>query len=501
MMNMTVMLLHASIVLREWIDLRETVNEFNYMYKSMFDYTASYTDQYQLTMSQVYFLKGQKDHKAVFDYYFRSLPFNTGYAVFAGLEDILTILESLRFDQLDLDFLKEKGFHPGFIQNLKTFRFKGTIYSSREGDMIFPVQPVLQVEGNIIEAQIIETLLLNILNFQTLIATKASRMRQAAGNSSLIDFGLRRAQGPGGYYASRAAFIGGFEATSNIRAGRDYDIPLSGTMAHSYIESYDDELTAFSHFAEVFPDNCILLVDTYDTLKSGLPNAIRVAKQMEKNGSRLDGIRLDSGDLAYLTKISRKMLDDAGLEYVKIAVSNQLDEYIIKSLVEQHAPIDVFGVGTNLVTGHPDAALDGVYKLAFSNGKPRIKVSENVSKTTLPHRKQVYRILDNEGQFIGADAVTLADEQDVEIMYHPIFNYKSLSVRKNNKEPLLQKVMENGVRFYQTRSLSEIAQYSRERLKKIPEEYKRFNYPHIYKIGLSDRLKKERDRLIEEYKI
>jgi nicotinate phosphoribosyltransferase len=466
----------------------------------MINYTATFTDQYQLTMSQVYYLKGQKDTKAVFDYFFRSLPFNAGYAVFAGLEDLLTILESLRFDQLDLDFLKGKGFHPEFIRYLKTFRFQGTIYSSREGDMVFPVRPVLQVEGNIIEAQIIETLLLNILNFQTLIATKASRMRQAAGNSSLIDFGLRRAQGPGGYYASRAAFIGGFEATSNVRAGRDFDIPLSGTMAHSYIESYDDEFTAFSHFAEVFPDNCILLVDTYDTLKSGLPNAIRVAKQMEEKGFRLNGIRLDSGDLAYLSKICRKMLDDAGLDYVKIAVSNQLDEYIIKSLVEQQAPIDVFGVGTSLVTGHPDAALDGVYKLAFSNDKPRIKVSENVSKTTLPHRKQVFRVLDNEGKFTGADAVTLADEQDVEIMYHPMYYYKSLSVGKNNKEPLLQKVMENGVRLSQIRSLSEIAQYSRERLKNLPEEYKRFNYPHIYKVGLSDRLKNERNKLIEEYK-
>lgn len=470
------------------------------MKESMINYTATYTDQYQLTMSQVYLLKGQKDHKAVFDYFFRSLPFNAGYAVFAGLEDLLNTLETLRFDSYDLDFLKEKGFHPEFIQYLQSFRFKGNIYSSREGDLVFPTRPVLQVEGNIIEAQLIETILLNILNFQTLIATKASRMRQAAGERKLIDFGLRRAQGPGGYYASRAAFIGGFDATSNVRAGRDYDIPLSGTMAHSYIESYDDELSAFRDFAEIHPNNCILLVDTYDTLKSGIPNAIRVAKEMETKGFKLSGIRLDSGDLAYLSKTSRKLLNDAGLEDVKIAVSNQLDEYIIKSLLEQHAPIDVFGVGTSLVTGQPDAALDGVYKLAFANDKPRIKLSENVGKITLPHRKQVYRILDNEGNFIGSDAVTLSSEQEVDIMHHPMFKDKSLSIEKYKKEPLLEKVMEDGVRLSKRQSLSEIAQYSMERLKKLPEEYKRFNYPHIYKVGLSTSLLAERDRLISEHK-
>jgi nicotinate phosphoribosyltransferase len=466
----------------------------------MIDYTATYTDQYQLTMSQVYFLKGQKDNRAVFDYFFRNLPFGGGYALFAGLEDLLNALQSLRFNKHDLDFLKELGFHPEFVQYLAKFRFAGNIYASGEGDIVFPVRPILQVEANIIEAQIIETILLNILNFQTLIATKASRMRQAAGGCKLIDFGLRRAQGAGGYYASRAAFIGGFDATSNVRAARDYDIPLSGTMAHSYIESYDDELTAFSHFAEVQPDNCVLLVDTYDTLKSGLPNAIAVAKKMEEKGYRLSGIRLDSGDLAYLAKRSREMLNEAGLDYVKIAVSNQLDEYIIKSLLEQQAPIDAFGVGTNLVTGHPDGALDGVYKLSIANGKPRIKLSENVSKITLPHRKQVFRILDVDDKFIGADAITLAEEQDVEIIHHPLYPLKSLYIKQYNKEPLLKKVMGNGERLSGSRSLAEIAQYSRERLKNLPEEYKRFNYPHIYKVGLSDRLKNERDLLIEEYK-
>ena len=466
----------------------------------MIDYTATYTDRYQLTMSQVYFLKGQKDTRAVFDYYFRKLPFNGGYAIFAGLEDLLDTLDILPFDKNDLEFLKELGYHPDFIRYLKDFRFSGNVYSSLEGDLVFPVRPVLQIESNIIEAQIIETLLLNILNFQTLVATKANRMRQAAEGRTLIDFGLRRAQGPGGYYASRASFVGGFDGTSNVRAGRDYNIPVSGTMAHSFIESYDDELSAFLHFAEVQPQDCVLVVDTYDTLKSGLPNAIKVAKKMEEKGQRLTGIRLDSGDLAYLAKESRKRLDNEGLYYIKIAVSNQLDEFIIKSLLEQQAPIDVFGVGTSLVTGHPDAALDGVYKLSMSNGKPRIKLSENISKITLPHRKQVFRIIDNENKFVGADAITMFDEQDVEIMYHPLYPLKSLSLVNQIKEPLLHIVLENGTRVNDPKPLKEIAQYCTGRIERLPEEYKRFDNPHIYKVGISKKLQSERDRLIDEFK-
>ena len=466
----------------------------------MIDFTGTYADQYQLTMAQVYFLKGSKGHNAVFDYFFRKLPFNGGYAIFAGLEDILNVLEDLKFDEQDLAFLKSQHFNRDFLRYLKEFRFRGNIYSSGEGDLVFPVRPVLQVEGDIIEAQIVETLILNLLNFQTLVATKASRIRLAAGEKKLLDFGLRRAQGPGGYYASRAAFIGGFDATSNIRAGRDYGIPVSGTMAHSFIQSYDDELTAFRHFAEEMPDDCVLLADTYDTLKSGLPNAITVAREMEAKGRRLSGIRLDSGDLAYLSKMSRKMLDDAGLGYVKIAVSNQLNEFIIRSLLEQQAPVDLFGVGTELVTGYPDAALDGVYKLAFANGKPRIKLSENVGKITLPHRKQVFRVLDGGGSFLGADAVTLAEEKEVEVMHHPLYDMKSFNIKQYGKEILLSKVMENGVRTSKPRSLQELAVYSRQRLEKLPEEYKRFDNPHIYKVGISEDLRNERDRLIKEYK-
>lgn len=466
----------------------------------MIDFTATYTDQYQLTMAQVYFLKGHKNQRAVFDYFFRKLPFGGGYAVFAGLEDLLDVLVDLRFDKVDLEYLKEQGLDPGFLRYLESFRFNGNVYASREGDLVFPTRPVLQVEGSIIETQIIETLLLNILNFQTLIATKASRMRWVAGDRKLVDFGLRRAQGTGGYYASRAAFIGGFDATSNVRAGRDYGIPVSGTMAHSFIESYDEELRAFRDFAEGRPDTCVFLVDTYDTLKSGVPNAIIVAKEMEKRGHRLKGIRLDSGDLAWLARESRKMLDDAGLDHVKIAASNQLDEYVIRSLLEQKAPIDMYGVGTSLVTGQPDAALDGVYKLVLAGGQPRIKLSETATKITIPHMKQVYRIVNASDSWIGADVVALADEADIKTMYHPFDPRKSLPVGKYRKEPLLETVMEDGERTSSPQSLTDIVGYARERLGLLPPEYKRFENPHIYRVGLSDGLKKERDKLIETHR-
>ncbi|RJP43063.1 MAG: nicotinate phosphoribosyltransferase [Desulfobacteraceae bacterium] len=465
----------------------------------MINFTGTYTDQYQLAMAQVYFLKGRHERTAIFDYFFRKIPFNGGYAIFAGLEDLLDALENLRFDSQDIAFLRKNGMDPDFLDYLAGFRFTGTIYSSHEGDTVFPTRPVLSVEADIIQAQIIETLLLNILNFQTLIATKASRMRMAAGDRVLIDFGLRRAHGPGGYYASRAAVIGGFNATSNVRAGRDYDIAVAGTMAHSYIQSYDDELTAFRDFAASRSDDCVLLVDTYDTLASGVPHAIRVGLEMKQQGRKLKGIRLDSGDLAYLSKKARQMLDDAGLHDAKIAASNQLDEYLIKSLLDQKAPIDVFGVGTSLVTGQPDAALDGVYKLAFAGGRPRIKISESIEKITLPHRKQVFRVHNDTG-LLGADVVALADETEISRMHHPFDPLKSLAVGGYGKKSLLQKVMENGRRLNAPLSVQEITGYCQKRLNELPDEYKRFEYPHIYKIGISDRLKAERDRLINEHK-
>ncbi|MFV8280903.1 nicotinate phosphoribosyltransferase [Christiangramia marina] len=466
----------------------------------MNQFTATYTDQYQLSMAQVYFKNGQKDQQAVFDYYFRKLPFKSGYAIFSGLEDLLEILSTLRFSEDDLQFLKEQGFEKDFLEYLKNLQFKGKIYSVKEGDIVFPTRPILQVEASIIEAQIIETILLNLLNFQTLIATKASRMRLVAGDATLLDFGLRRAQASGGYFATRAAIIGGFNGTSNVVAGKDFDIPVSGTMAHSFVQSYDDELTAFRDFAEGHPENCVLLVDTYNTLKSGIPNAVKVAKEMEGRGQKLMAVRLDSGDLSYFAKESRKMLDAAELDYVKIAASNQLDEHVIKSLLEQQAPIDIFGVGTNLVTGDPDGALDGVYKLAFSAGKPRIKISESIIKITLPHKKQVFRIKDENGKCIGADAIGLYHENSIEEMHHPFEPYKSMSLKHYEQEALLELVMDEGKVLQKKRSLSEISEYSISRLSELPIEYKRFNNPHIYKIGISETLKQERDGLIKMQK-
>jgi nicotinate phosphoribosyltransferase len=390
--------------------------------------------------------------------------------------------------------------HADFVAYLRDFRFKGTVYAVKEGEVVFPNEPLVRVEGTMLETQIVETLLLNILNFESLIATKAARIRSVAGNRILSDFGLRRAQATGGYYATRASIIGGFDSTSNVKAAHDFHISAGGTMAHSLIQSYDDELAAFRDFAERRPDHCVLLIDTYNTLRLGLPNAIKVAKEMEQRSQRLQGIRLDSGDLAYLAKQCRRMLDDAGLKYVTITASNQLDEYVIKSLLDQQAPIDVFGVGTNLVTGHPDAALDGVYKLAYSNGKPRIKLSENLAKITLPHKKQVFRVLNGSDDFFGADVVSLMDENKIERMYHLAQPDKSLSLAGMNQEPLLRKVMEKGNVINASQSLKEIADYARTRLSMLPEEHKRFDNPHIYKVGLSEDLKNLRDELKNQHR-
>lgn len=465
----------------------------------MIDYSGTYTDQYQLTMAQVFFLKGQSKHRAVFDYFFRKLPFEGGYAVFSGLEDLLALLTEFRFTPEDLNFLKEQGFHADFIQYLKNFRFQGDLYASREGDVVFPVRPVLTVEANVIEAQVIETVLLNLLNFQTLIATKASRIRQVAKHHELVDFGLRRSQGPGGYYASRAAMVGGFNATSNVRAGRDYGIPVSGTMSHAFVQSYDQELTAFRAFASVWPHQCVLLVDTYDTLNSGLPNAIQIAKELESRGHRLKGIRLDSGDLCDLAKKSRYILDQAGLYEVKIAASNELDEYAIQTLLAQQAPIDLFGVGTSLVIGRPDAVLDGVYKLCSFHNRPRIKLSESLSKTNLPGRKQAYRVFSEEKKFLGMDAVALRDETKLSTLYHPVRNEVFQSVQHGQLEPLLQPVMINGERIHPPKTLDEIAQYSQQRLNLLPNQYKTLDKPEAYQVALSEQLMKKRDELVLQY--
>jgi len=465
-----------------------------------FSITGTYTDLYQLTMGQVYFLKGNSHHEAVFDYFFRKIPFDGGYVVFAGLGTLLEILEDLHFTGDDLSFLRENGLDRSFVEHLKGFRFQGTVYAPDEGEIVFPNAPIIRVEGTILEAQLVETVLLNIVNFQSLVATKAARMRSVAGTKILSDFGLRRAQGLGGYHASRAAMVGGFNSTSNVKAARDFCVPPAGTMAHSFIQSYENELSAFRDFAEKRAENCVLLVDTYDTLRSGVPNAITVGKEMEKQSQKLQGIRLDSGDLAYLSKQARKMLDEAGLHDVTITASNQLDEHVIKSLQDQQAPIDIFGVGTSLVTCPPDAALDGVYKLAFSDGKPRIKLSENLKKLTLPDKKQVYRVLNGQNNFYGADVITLEREKNAGIMHHPSEPDKSLSLEGFKQEPLLHRVMEIGKVLQPQPPLKDIAAFSLKRLAQLPAEHKRFEYPHIYKVGLSTALRDLRNELKNEHR-
>jgi nicotinate phosphoribosyltransferase len=458
-----------------------------------------YTDMYQLTMAQAYFLDGKAAEPAVFDFFFRKIPFNGGYVVFAGLDDLLEFLADFRYSPDDLQYLKSLGFGGDFLEYLRGFRFRGTVLAAREGDIVFPLEPVARVEGRLLETQLVETAVLNILNFESLVATKASRLRLAAGDRILSDFGLRRAHSCGGVHASRAAIIGGFDSTSNVFAARRYSLRPSGTMAHSYIESHGDELAAFRSFAESHPDGCVLLVDTFDTLRSGVPNAIRVAREMERRGVRLAGIRLDSGDLAYFAKHARSMLDEAGLGYVKIVASNLLDENVVRSLLEQGAPIDMFGVGTRLVTGDPDGALDGVYKLSEVAGEPRLKVSENRAKTTLPGRKKIIRCADGEGLF-RADVIALEDETDVPRMVHPFDPEKSLRLLEFRGTPLLVKVMENGDRTGSPETIESIASRARRRLTELPDEHKRFENPHIYKVGLSERLAALRDGLVRRFR-
>jgi len=468
-----------------------------------FPLSAAYTDLYELTMGQVYFREGKQDTAVVFDYFFRKVPGGGGYVLFAGLEDLLETLSALRFTDEDIAFLRDQGFHASYIDFLRGWEFKGMILSAREGEIVFPGCPILRVEGGLFEAQLIETLLLNILNFESLIATKASRIKYVAGDRVVSDFGLRRSHGPGGILATRAAFVGGATSTSNVYAAEKYHLPVTGTMAHSFVESHDSELEAFRAFAEVRPVDAVFLVDTYDTLDSGVPNAIRVAKEMEKNERRAGGVRLDSGDLAYLSRRVREMLDEAGLGYMKIIVSNQLDEYVIKSLLDQGAPIDVFGVGTRLVTGVPDAALDGVYKLSMSDGRPRIKLSENLAKLTLPGIKQVKRMFDPNGLFYGADVIALDGEfpgnEPVPVMYHPMEPGKSLPIGELRQEPLLRMVMKDGKRLGPAPAVAEIAAYASSRLGLLPAEYRRFENPHLYKVGLSKALLRMRDTVRAEH--
>ena len=461
-----------------------------------------YTDFYELAMAQGYFYGGKKENTTTFDYYFRTNPFKGGFTVFAGLQDFLDLLSNFTYSSSDIEYLREQNFKPEFLDYLSNFKFSGTILSAQEGEIVFPNEPIVQVKGNIIECQLIESLLLNILNFESLIATKAFRVKLVSGQKVFSDFGLRRAQGFGSLHASRAACIGGAASTSNVLAGKLFGIPVSGTQAHSWIQSFDNELEAFRAFAKCNPDNTTLLVDTFDTIKSGLPNAIQVAHEMEAKGQQMKAIRLDSGDLAYLSKKARKMLDNAGLSYIKIIASNQLNEFVIKSLLnDQDAEIDAFGIGTELVTGKNDAALDGVYKLTQINDSPKMKFSENIEKVTLPGEKKVIRYFDENGKFYR-DAILLANENpdDIDIIYHPIYPQKNSSVKNLKKELLLQKVVVDGKIILQKKSPLEIHKYLEERTQLFPNEHKRFISPHLYKVGISQKLMETRNALTKKLK-
>lgn len=454
-----------------------------------------YTDRYELAMALAYWRSGRAEEPAVFDYFFRRAPFGGGYAVFAGLGTLVEALERFRFGDAELAFLLENGFPRGFLNDLRGFAFRGSLWAPPEGEVVFAGVPVLTVAGGLLETQIIETLVLNVLNFQTLVATKASRCRRAAGKRVLSEFGLRRAQGTGGLWASRAACIGGCDNTSNLAAAREYGLKASGTMAHSFIQSYDSELEAFRDFARVHGPSTVLLLDTYDTLRSGLPNAIAVAREMEARGERLKGVRLDSGDLAYLSRKVRAALDVAGLHRVVILASNQVDEHVIRSLKEQSARIDGFGIGTSLATGAPDGALDGVYKLAETDGVPRLKASETVAKTTLPGRKTVYRMENGDGMAM-ADVVCLAGEPAPDRMVHPFEPRMRLGLTKWRARPLRGEVMSDGRPTRPVPSAAEAAERACGSLSRIPAEHLRFENPHTYKVGVSVQLRDLRDTLL-----
>ena len=469
--------------------------------------SALITDFYELTMMQGYYLE-HHDSRAVFDMFYRTNPFQGGYTIFTGIEELIDKLESFSFSAEDISYLESLDmFDRSFLEYLKTYRFHGTVYAFDEGTPAFPGEPLIRVESDLMDAQLIETLLLNTVNFQTLIATKASRMVLATkGMGKIMEFGLRRAQGENGALsASRASFIGGTKSTSNTQAGKVFGIPVSGTMAHSWIMSYATEEEAFRKFAELYPDNAILLIDTYDTLGSGIQAAIKIGLEQKAKGKKI-GVRIDSGDLSYLTKEIRARLDAAGLEDAIICVSNDITEDIIKSLMSDGAPIDSWGIGTHLVTGGTQSSLNGVYKLSAKEVdgvfQPCLKISNSYEKTTNPGIKQVYRFFDKSNSPI-ADLITLDEEKLEEgrnyTFVHPFSTadlFEMKASRYSSFKPLLTKKMEDGRRVSERRSLKEIQETSAGLLASFDRSYKRQINPHIYKVSLSEKLRNLKTDLI-----
>jgi nicotinate phosphoribosyltransferase len=461
-------------------------------------------DLYELTMLAGYFERGMHETPATFDLFFREAPFQGGYAVMAGLDSALGWLESLRFDESDLDYLESlRLFKGAFLAYLSAFRFKGTVTAAPEGTVVFPHEPILTVEGGLAEAQVVETAVLNHVNFETLIATKASRVVRAAAPAKVIEFGARRAQGPdGALSATRAAAVGGALTTSHLQAGKVFGLPVAGTQAHSWVMSFPSEIEAFRAYAAVFPDTCVLLVDTYDTLRTGIPNAITVAKELEAKGHKLAGVRLDSGDLAYLSREARRLLDEAGLSYVKILASNEMDEHVIESVRTGGGRVDLYGVGTRLVTGDGPGggALGGVYKLVEIEGKPKLKVSGDPGKSTIPGRKRVWRVIRGDGSF-EMDVVALEGERvgPGDEVFDPGQPLRHAPIPEGTRLQDVRAVaMAGGARRCTPPALTAIAKRAANELRCLPEGCLRLMNPHRYRVALSPRLHELRLRLIEE---
>ena len=457
------------------------------------------TDFYELTMAGGYFENNMKDKIAYFDMFFRKNPDNAGFAVMAGVEQMVEYLTNLKFTDEDIEYLRSrKMFSEAFLDYLRNFKFTCDVWAVPEGTPVFPGEPIVTVKGPLIEAQFVETMILLSINHQSLIATKANRICTAAEGRAVMEFGSRRAQGyDGAIYGARAAYIGGCTGTACTICDRDYNIPALGTMAHSWIQSFDTEEEAFRAYAKAYPDNCTLLVDTYNTLKSGIPNAIKIFnEEIVPLGFRPKGIRIDSGDITYLSKKARKMLDNAGFEDCKICASNSLDEYIIRDMFLQGAKVDIFGVGERLITSYSSPVFGGVYKLVAmeSEGEviPKIKVSENVGKITTPCFKKLYRLYDRETDKALADVLTLRDEviddsQDYEI-FDPQYTWKRKNVYNFYAKELQEKYIENGKIIKELPSVYQIKKYCENQLDTLWDEVTRFENPHTYYVDLSQKL-------------
>ncbi|MDF9867124.1 nicotinate phosphoribosyltransferase [Bacilli bacterium PM5-3] len=469
---------------------------------------ALHTDFYEINMAYSFFNDNIHEKKSVFEIYFRKMPFDNGYAVFAGLQRVIEYIERFQFSESDIEYLKKFDYSLEFLEYLKNLKFTGTIKSAVEGEVVFADEPLMIIEADLIQAQLIETALLNIVNFQTLIATKASRIRNLATNQLLFEFGARRAQEmDAALWGTRAAYISGFDGTSLVEAGQLFDIPLVGTHAHSFVQVYQDELTAFRKYAQSHK-KCTFLVDTYDTLKSGVPNAIKVAKELENTSSTFEGIRIDSGDLSYHSKEARRMLDEAGFKDAKITVSNDLDEDTIASLILEGAKIDCFGIGTKLITSYNQPALGAVYKLVAieENDKLKevIKISNNIEKITNPGLKQVYRIISKETNKAEGDYMALAYEEVENTNELNMYNEQNPFVYKVVKDYDLYNIhkviYDNGKLIYELPKINEIREYHKKTLSLLWDEHKRYRYPARYYVNFSLELYTTKHNLINKYK-